>query len=290
MGRLPPLPALSRVLIALGLVWFVSGCTTVLIPTRPDAPLSAGPRVGGVRFAGDRVQVREPGMPLSQSRSWDREVQNYTAKQLNLLLSTDDLAPDALTVVTFDLVTPPSIEIGQWKEMTIQLASQLPDGRWVRSPALSRYIDSTFEAVSLQGMGCTASVLDVAASVAAIAFIFAEPTDPLACGFFVGSLVGGLALNVGQSVAKVWVASSEQSRWSNLYAEALLQHAEDIRTSLRSAPPGNAASVAPPEAPRATGLDELPPPPALLDPAESGGGVPKAQAPHEPAPAAATPY
>src|SRR4051794_21061663 len=84
-----------------------AGCSTIIRPTKPDTPLTAlGEPLAGVRFDGEETVLREPGMPLSPSRSWQREVSNYTATALNTVLSTKEDAPTAHTVVSFDMASP----------------------------------------------------------------------------------------------------------------------------------------------------------------------------------------
>lgn len=273
-----------------------SACSTVIKPTRPDVPFEPGPGVTGFRFDGDRVDLREPGMPLSSSRAWQREVGNYTATKLNALLSTSETAPPARTVVTFDLASPSAIQIGTWKEMTIELTTVLPGGQVVRSKPVTGNIDSPLEHFAVQGMAFTGSALDVGAAVASILYFVAQAANPqlipVACGCMLGSLIGGLALNIGQSVTTYFVAGSEEVRWSNLFAKALKQHAEDVRVAalrgpVRAPPLSTPLSTPPTEGtpPSSTPPVELPPdpgtppPPPLLDPAddldrqlEGGGG------------------
>src|SRR3954464_6114833 len=111
-----------------------AGCSTITRPTKPDSPLTAmGSPVMGFRFDGEETVLREPGMPLSPSRSWQREVSNYTATSLNLLLTTAEEAPNARTIVSFDMASPSVIQIGTWKELTIRLTTTLPDGTVVKS-------------------------------------------------------------------------------------------------------------------------------------------------------------
>src|SRR5689334_11723476 len=116
------------VVVAAAALSLGAGCTTVIKPTRPsEAAVSLG-RVAGVRFDGEQVIIREPGMPVSPGRGWQREVANYTAKELNTLVDAQDEAPVARTSVTFDLASPSVLQIGPWKEMTILLTTTLPDG------------------------------------------------------------------------------------------------------------------------------------------------------------------
>ena len=248
------------------LICGLCACNVTMRPTRPDQPLSAGDHVQGIRFAKDQVEIRESGMPLSTSRSWDREVQIYTASQLNRLLSTDEMAPAIRTIVLFDSAPPPSFEFGSWKEMTIELTSVLPNGGTVRSEPVIGYIDSAVEQFGVQCLGVTGSVLDVAASLMGLLYVFSPANSELACGLFVGALVGGLTLNLAQNAAGHWSKLQQQTRWSNLYAEALQQHADDIRSRLAQGP-------VPKNAPPAPG--DLPPPPQTM-PRSPGTEAPKA--------------
>jgi hypothetical protein len=217
-------------------VALASGCSTVTRPTRPSSPFVAeGAPLPGVRFDGEEVQLREPGMPVSPSRLWQREVQNHVANSLNTLVTADENAPVARTTVTFDLVPEPAIAIGAWKEMTIVLTSTLPDGTVVKSAALSENIDDNVEALLVSGMGITGTVLDITAGVSSIVFfIFQSPEAGL---LFIGSLVGGLCLNFGQTGAAYIVAGHDETRWSDLLQRALVQHAKDVRAQIGRGPP-----------------------------------------------------
>lgn len=283
-----------------------SACSTVIKPTRPTEPLEPVGQVSRFRFDGEFVQLREPGMPLASSRAWQREVQNYTASTLNELLDTDEMAPPVQTIVVFDLASPGAFQLGTWKEMTIELTTMLPSGRVVRSEPITGNIDDAFEWFAVNGMAFTGSALDVVAAIASLLFVFTG--EPWACGMFIGALVVGLSLNLGQSLAAFLVASSEETRWSNLYQRALTQHARDIERALATAPPTSAPPPAgaappqpsttppapypaPPSAPPSApaqpsttppaSADE-PPPPPLLDPAD-GALAPEARLPTEPA-------
>lgn len=293
-------------LSVLALALLGSACTTLIKPTRPTEPLEPVGQVSQVRFDGEFVQLREPGMPLASSRAWQREVQNYTATTLNELLDTEDAAPPAQTIVVFDLASPGAFQLGTWKEMTIELTTRLPSGRVVRSEPITENIDDAFEWFALNGMAFTGSALDVVAAVASLLFVFTG--EPWACGLFIGALVVGLSLNLGQSLAGFLVASSEERRWSNLYQRALTAHAHDIERALAEAPSQRAPSPpstpplrpAPPSAPRTpptapstsppgatpttpppAGDAPPPPPPPILDPADESL-PPEAAAPPAP--------
>jgi hypothetical protein len=255
------------------LMWLVPAmaCTTVIRPTRPSAPVvREGEPLTDLRFDGDEIQIREPGMPLSPSRSWQREVANYAAGALNEALSTNELAPTAKTIVTFDLASPTALQIGPWKEMTIGLTSTLPDGTVVKSQPVVGPIDDVVEYGVVTGMGIGGTVLDVTAGAASIFFIFSPSF--VTGAVFLGALVGGLALNIGQTGAQYVCAMNEESRWSELFATALRAHAADVRARRgRGPPPGASTSqTAPPTTPPSTSSDPVDPasPPPLLDPAE----------------------
>lgn len=243
-----------------------TGCSTVIKPTRPDPPLVAdGAPLRAVRFDGESTVVREPGLPLSPSRAWQREVQNYTATSLNTLLSTEEDAPAARTIASFDLAGPSAIQIGTWKEMTITLTSTLPDGSVVRSEPVTGNIDDGFEYALTTGLGVGGTVLDVTSAVAFI-FLFIAPS-PEVMIIAVGALVGGLALNIAQSSSQYFIAASEERRWSNLYAQALTAHARDVRKGLGTGPPPGARPPTTTPKPPPSPLDPSDAPPPLLDPA-----------------------
>ncbi|HEY1100154.1 MAG TPA: hypothetical protein VGF99_14555 [Myxococcota bacterium] len=261
------------------------GCSTVIRPTRPSSPITAeGPPLSGVRFEGEEVAIREPGMPVSPSRTWQREVANHTASSLNTLLGATEDTAVARTTVTFDLASPSTFQIGTWKEMSIGLTSTLPDGTIVKSPPVVANIDDGLEDAVVTGMGIGGTVLDVTAGVASIFFIF-SPT-PVTGIVFIGALLGGLSLNVGQSVAQYVIAGSEEVRWSNLFSKALIAHAQDIRAQIGRGPPPTKPitlpSIGPPPLPPPPPLDPAAtpstsppprtgdPPPPVLDPAEAG--------------------
>ncbi len=258
-SRVTRLPLLAACLaLALG-----AGCSTVIKPTRPDTPLVAdGPPLAGVRFDGDATVLREPGQPLSPSRTWQREVQNYTATSLNTLLAADDEAPTARTIATMDLAGPSALQIGTWKEMTIGLTSTLPDGTVVKSEPVTGNIDDGFEYAVTTTLGVSATVLEVT-SVAALLYSVVT-RDPNGWLVVLGSLVGGIGLYVAQSSSQYIIAASEQTRWSNLYAGALSQHARDVRTRIGTGPPPRPPAPVP--SPAAPPGDPSDAPPPLLDP------------------------
>lgn len=241
----------------------VAGCSTVVRPTKPDSPLSAvGPPLAGVRFDGEETTLREPGMPLSPSRAWQREVQNYTATSLNTILQTSENAPNARTIVSFDMASPSAIQIGTYKEMTIALTTTLPDGAVVKSRPLTRNIDDPVEYAAMTAGTIGGTVLNAVGTVSIILFFFTGG-DPALGVVAIGSLVGGILLSVGQSVGQYFIASNEEKRWSNLLAEALTAHAADVRKAMaepRRPPPPAAATTAP-----AGSTDPSDAPPPLLD-------------------------
>ncbi len=265
-------------LLALSLIVFVStGCSTVIKPTRPQTLLIAdGAPLPGVRFDGEEVQIREPGMPVSPSRTWQREVANYTAASMNTLVSADEDAGVAHTIVTFDLASPSTFQIGIWKEMSIGLTSTLPDGTVVKSVAVVGNIDDPLEYAVVTAMGVGGTVLSVTAGVASIFFIFSQ--TPVTGIIFIGALLGGLSLDIGQSVAQYVIAGSEEVRWSNLYARAITAHARDVRAQIGRGPPAGTRPaltlpLPPPPPLTSSPMPSAPPdpsdgPPVVLDPAE----------------------
>jgi hypothetical protein len=246
---------------------FASGCSTVIRPTQPTNPLAkVTAPAESFRFVGDEVEIREPGEPLAPSRTWQREVANYTARTLNeLARSTTDVGPAAHTIVTFDLASPSTLQIGTWKEMTITLVTTLPNGQVVRSKPVTQYIDDTWETAAVTSMGIAGTVLDIGAALASIYFVFTQTFE--AGAIFVGALVGGVLMNFGQSAASYAVAGQEEERWSDMYQQAMIAHMADIRA--RPAPPPVVVAPAPPPTPVITppAPATVPPPPALLDPA-----------------------
>ena len=260
----------SRLLVVVLLI-LGTGCSTIIKPTRPSNPLASDGlgQLPGVRFDGEEVQIREPGMPLSPSRSWQREVANHTATSLNALLSTDDNAPNARTVVSFDLAGPSVIQIGTWKEMTISLISTLPDGSVVRSAPLTGNIDDGLEYAAVTSLGVGGTILDVTAGISSIFFVFSPSL--LTGAIFIGALIGGLTLNLAQSGSQYLVAGSEEKRWSDLYATALTQHAKDIRAGIGKGPPPSTKPLTPltpttPTTPTTPSRDPSDPPPLLETP------------------------
>ena len=256
------MPIRFTLLCVLSLLALSTACSTVVRPTRPgSAILQEGTPLAGVRFDGEETQLREPGMPVSPSRSWQREVANYTASSLNEALGTDEAAPVARTIITFDLASPSALQIGIWKEITIGLTSTLPDGTVVKSAPVVGHIDDTVEYGVVTAMGVGGTILDVTAGISSIFFIF-QPSF-VTGAVFVGALLGGLALNVGQSSAQYLVAVSEEGRWSDLYADAIRAHARDIRAQNGRGPPVRSPATSPTSSP----------PPGVLVPANAGPAV-----------------
>ncbi len=226
--------------LALGVVistaMFCAGCSTVLRPTRPDTPLAAdgAASVAAVRFDGASTVLREPGMPLSPSRSWQREIANYTANSLNTVLSTSDAAPVAKTVVTFDLSSPSVIQIGTWKEISIQLASTMPDGSVVKSAPVVGNIDNTLEYALVTAASVGGTVLDATAAIAILVYVVSAPSPaaPLIGVVALGALLGGVTLHIAQSAGGYVIAANEEKRWSNLFAQAIRAHAVDVRAAV----------------------------------------------------------
>lgn len=262
---LVPAPSATAALAVLTLVALGSGCSTVVRPTKPDTPLTAiGEPVAGVRFDGEQTILREPGMPLSPSRSWQREVQNYTATSLNTLLSTSEEAPNARTVISFDMGSPSAIQLGTWKEMTITLTSTLPDGTVVKSTPLTGNIDDPLEYAAMTAASVGGTVLNAAGTIAIILFFFTGAGDPTLGFVAIGALVGGIVLSATQSVSQYFIAANEEKRWSNLTAQALTAHAADVRKAMSG--PRKAPTPTPPPA---STTPSPPPPPGPSDPSDA---------------------
>jgi hypothetical protein len=259
-------------------VAFGSGCSTVIRPTKPDTPLTAlpgGAPLVGARFDGEETVLREPGTPVSPSRGWQREVQNYAATSLNTLLSTSETAPVARTVVSFDMGSPSAIQIGTWKEMTITLTTTLPDGTVVKSQPVTGNIDDPLEYALMTGASVGGTVLNAVGTIAIILYLFTGATDPTLGLVALGSLVGGILLSVTQSGAQYFVAANEEKRWSNLFANALTAHAADVRKAASgprkppppvTTPPATTTTTSTTAPPAATPTDPSEAPPPLLAP------------------------
>ncbi len=244
----------SRVICLVFACVLASACSTIVRPTKPDTPLSAiGPPVSELRFDGEETLLREPGTPLSPTRGWQREVQNYTATSLNTLLTTSNDARNARTIVSFDMASPSAIQIGTFKEMDIQLSTTLPDGTPVKSAAVSGHIDHPLEYALMTGASVGGTVLNAVGTIAIVLFLFSGGSDDRLGVVAIGSLIGGVVLSIGQSVGQYFVAANEEKRWSALFADALTAHATDVRKTLAG-----------PRAPRA-----VPPPTAALDPSDA---------------------
>jgi hypothetical protein len=261
----------KRMLFAVVGVWAVvvaSGCTTVLKPVRPSTPLTAeGSAVAGVRFDGEQTRIREPGVPVSPSSLWQREVANYTAASLNRALSTSDDAGAAATTVTFDLAAPPLIPLGPYQEMKMSLSSTLPDGRVVRSEAVTGHIDAWSERLVTGGLAVTGIAIDVF-SVAAVLY-FITTTSDLGGIVLLATLASNLVINLARGAADQIVVVSQEKRWSDLYAEALRKHARDVRQGL--GPPSSSVSSTKPSAVPGVPMDpsDAATPPPLLTPGPS---------------------
>ncbi len=258
--------ALAGVFVIAVAVAAGSGCSTIIRPTKPDTPLAAaGTPLAGARFDGEETILREPGMPLSPSRSWQREVSNYTATSLNTILRTKDEAPAAHTVVSFDMASPSVIQIGTWKEMTITLTTTLPDGTVVKSKPVIGNIDDPLEYGLMTAASVGGTVLNATGTIAIILFFFTGTSNPTLGFVAIGALIGGILLSVGQSVGQYFVAANEETRWSNLYAGALQQHAADIRKAAAHPAPKPTPPPAPPQPPATT----TKPPPGPTDPSDA---------------------
>jgi hypothetical protein len=238
------------------------GCTTVMKPVRPSAPVDAdGPPLSGLRFDGEETRIREPGVPVSTSRAWQREVANYTATTLNRALSTQDAAPAAATTASFDLAEPPPFSFGPKKRMTITLTSTLPDGNVVRSKPVTGDLDTFGEVALVGGLGVGGTLVDIAA-IAAVLYFITTPSIETAGVLLFGSLALGLLLNVAQGAAEQVVVLSQETRWSDLYAKALREHATDVRNGVGRGPPPEMLATPP---------GTVAPTPAVTDPSDALG-------------------
>lgn len=281
------MPFSSRILAIALLVPVLGGCATVMKPVHPSAKPDIGDPVAGVRFDTDEVSFREPALPVSSGNIWKREVATYTADTLNDLLDAEGTAPVARTVVTFEMHGPSMVQFGTWKEMTVRLVTTLPDGRVVRSEPKSEYLDSNVEYVAQQCLVFGGPILDIGAFVLAIymfttgALTTTNPLAPVFCGCLVGLAFVGVSMNLAQGALQYAIAALEERRWSDLYLEALKEHAVDVRRTLatRAEPPRVITPPLPgvPTAPPKDGqpsleplppsqAPDIPPPPPLADP------------------------
>ncbi|MBM4281770.1 MAG: hypothetical protein FJ137_13755 [Deltaproteobacteria bacterium] len=238
-----------------------TGCVTTATPIRPTTPVVAdGPRVAGLRFDGEQIRIREPGVPVSPDRRWQRSVANHAATALNRALSTTEVAPLAATTVTFDLAEPPAFAFGPHKDMTITLSTTLPDGGVVRSEPVRGLLDTWPEAALTGGLVATGIAFDLLSVVAVLYFL---ANSGLPGPVLLGALALGLGVNLAQAGADQFVALAEETRWSDLFADALRRHASEVRRRLGAAdgPPssmGTRPSIDP--------SDVDGPPPALTPP------------------------
>ncbi len=245
-----------------------------MTPVRPSAPVVAdGPPLVGVRFDGEETRIREPGVPVSPTRMWQREVANFTAASLNRALSTSEQAPAASTTISFDLASPPAFAVGPHKDMTISIASTLPDGSVVRSAPVNAKLDTWPETALTAGLVASGVALDIF-SVAAVLYFLTAP-DLSAGAILFGALALGLGVNLAQAGAEQLVAVSQETRWSDLLADAVRHHALDVRSGIGRGPPAGA-----------------PPPPlpaTAPDPSDIGAPPPLLAPPTSPPPAPPTP-
>jgi hypothetical protein len=273
------------------LLAFSTGCTTVIAPVRPSTPVVAeGPPLPGLRFDGEETRIREPGVPVSPSRLWQREVANYTAKSLNRALSTSDVAPAAETTASFDLTEPPSFSFEPSKQMKISLTSTLPDGSIVRSRPVEGAIGTLGEKLIVGSLGVGGAVMDIA-SLAAVLFFIASPDFGLNGAVLIGALALGLGMNLAQGVAEQLVAQAEEGRWSDLYAAALRAHAVDVRNGIgRGPPPGTRAPPTSTSIHDPSDVDAPPPPLGLSEPATAPPVLsPPSPSPSPPSPSPSSP-
>ena len=156
----------------------------------------------------------------------------------------------------------------------------MPDGTVVKSPFVVGNIDDGVEYALITAMGVGGGVLNVAAGVASIFFFFVQPT-PITGIIFIGALLGGLTLSVGESVGQYVVAGKEEIRWSDLYVRALAAHANDVRAQIGRGPavpraptlPTYTPLLPPPPPLSSTPQPTAPPPPGVLDPSDAPPAV-----------------
>lgn len=287
---MPPSPRPWRLgqpaLVALGLAWalfagLLGGCATTLTPIYPSQDVTSSTvQTPGVRFSPEAVTFSEPGIPISTGNLWKRDVAVFAADRLNTLVGAAPGAPVVRTTVTFEMYGPTAFQVGSWKEMTVRLTSQLPDGRVVESAPKSAYIDSNLEYIAQQVLLFSGPIVEVGAFVFGI-YLFsagiAYLTNPIFCGCLLALAFSGLALNLAQAGLQYVVAVLEERRTSDLFLDALTAHAADVHTAITvgvlplrqtpAAPTGEEGpGVAPPSpASPLLPLEPAPPPPDLLD-------------------------
>lgn len=242
----------SLLILAMLLLQFVStACMTTMSPIRPsksmdkpiegilDAKGQISASAPNIRFDSESIVLREGGTPLAPSLLWKREVANYTAKNLNELLATPVNAEIASTVVSFDLAIPTALQFGPWKEMAITMVTTLPNGNVIRSKPVIANIDDWGEYLTTTGIGVAGSALEIGSAIASVVFVLdrSPSTQQLAGWVFLGTLLGGLTLNASQGIVQYVNTFSEERRWSDLYAQALVQHAKDVKAGLLLPPP-----------------------------------------------------
>ena len=256
-----------------------AGCATTMIPIHPSSrDMPPAEPVQGVRFDPDHIAFREPAQVVSTGNIWKREVARFAAERLNAHVAAAPGSPAAQTVVTFELSGPSMIQIGAYKEMTVTLRSTLPDGRVVKSAPLSGYLDSNLEFAAEQCLLYGGPVLDIAAFVVAIYLLSTNQLfTPWACGGIVLLAATGLSLNLAQGGLSMFVTYNEERRWSDLFAQALAQHADDVRAEVSKAPvrrlrppaPASAHDASTGAEPRQVPPPTTLPPPLLDDPADA---------------------
>jgi hypothetical protein len=281
-GKNQPWSRLRVSLLPICLLFSIGCATTKTMPTHPSRAAEKSEETSGVRFEAEEIRFREPVIPVSGGNLWRREVGNFTAEQLNTLLNTKPTGTLLRTTVIFEMHPASSLQIGSWKEMTVGLITYFPDGRVVESEAISAYIDNNFEFAIQQGFIFGGPVLEIASFIGAI-YILTQPVlfNVFTCGCILAVGLSGVALNVAQGASQLVVAANEERRWSDLYMEALEQHAQDIRKELKNpsqpvyvpglleSSPGS-ATPAPKATPKTTTKQqESQPLPLMVDPADS---------------------
>lgn len=269
------------------------GCaTTKSMPVHPTRDIEEAKAASSIRFDSEQIRFRDPIMTVSGGNLWKREVGAYTAEQLNTALNTTPGGTPVSTEVTFEMHPASTLQLGSWKEMTIQLTTFFPNGRVVESDKISAYIDNNFEFAVQQCFVFGGPVLEIASFVGAI-YVLTQPVlfNAFTCGCILAVGLSGVAMHLAQGVSQILVAANEERRWSDLYLDALEGHAQDIRDALKSgAPPKKLPSISnpysenpapspPPPSPPSKTAPNSAPPSMIQDPADEPPPAPASPAP-----------
>jgi|GEM_PF-1966693 len=261
----------------------VTGCATPMLrPQLADDPTALDEQAD-VAFAPERVLVRQPGASIGESVEWVQSIQDYTAESLNTLASTstdadEASAPMALrTEVVFDVNEGAADFLADDQAVRVALSTTFPDGRQVHTERKGTLEDPT-EVLAEQACAVSGPVLD-AVAFAGVLFLLSTTTlaamHPMACGCLVGTALTGLAANVGHQGLAHYFRMKKEERLSQLYADALQEHAQHVVAMAkgRVPPPLSTETPLPTQLP---GLndDAAPPPPMTSPPAEDPSTAP----------------